>query len=177
MVTVSGLGEHIRTVPDFPHKGIMFRDITTLLSNPEAFVCAIDALAEHFTTAGISKVVGIESRGFIFAGVLAYKLRAGFVPVRKPKKLPARSLREEYALEYGTDALEIHVDAVKKGERVLLVDDLLATGGTIGAACKLVERLGGTIAGIAFLIELDFLRGRDRLASYTVHSLVHYAAE
>jgi adenine phosphoribosyltransferase len=155
----------------------MFRDITTLLGHPGAFVRAVDEMAGHFKGAGATKVVGIESRGFIFASAIAYKLGAGLVPVRKPKKLPAPVLREEYVLEYGTDALEIHADAIVSGERVLLVDDLLATGGTIGAACKLVERTGGIIGGIAFLIELDFLHGRDRLTNYRVESLIHYKEE
>ena len=173
----SDLRSHIRTIPDFPRKGIMFRDITTLLAHPGAFLRAVDAMAGLFEGTEVTKVVGIESRGFIFASAIAYKLNAGLVPVRKPKKLPAPALREEYTLEYGSDALEIHADAIARGERVLLVDDLLATGGTIGAACKLVERTGGIIAGIAFLIELDFLHGRDRLKNYSVHSVIHYQEE
>ena len=173
----SDLRTHIRTIPDFPRKGIMFRDITTLLAHPGAFAGAVDELSDHFKSANVAKVAGIESRGFIFASAIAYKLGAGLVPVRKPKKLPAPAIREEYVLEYGTDALEIHTDAIASGERVLLVDDLLATGGTIGAACRLVEREGGVIAGIGFLIELDFLHGNERLKKYNVHSLVHYEAE
>jgi adenine phosphoribosyltransferase len=155
----------------------MFRDITTLLAHPGAFGRAVDEMAGLFSGVNATKVVGIESRGFIFASAIAYKLGAGLVPVRKPKKLPAPVLREEYVLEYGTDAIEMHADAIARGERVLLVDDLLATGGTMGAACKLVERAGGIIGGIAFLIELDFLHGRDRLGNYRVDSLIHYTAE
>lgn len=177
MVISGGLIGHIRTVPDFPKKGIMFRDITTLLAEPEAFGAAIDEMFTLYSSARISKVVGIESRGFIFASALAYKMHAGLVPVRKPNKLPAKTIREEYQLEYGNDALEMHCDSISTGERVLIVDDLLATGGTVEAACKLVERMGGTIVGLAFLIELTFLNGRKRLQNYDIHSLVQYASE
>ncbi len=173
----SDLVHSIRSVPDFPKKGIVFRDITTLLKDPLAFKEAIDIFFEHYRTKGISKVVSVESRGFIFGSALAYRLGAGFVPVRKPKKLPAESIREEYQLEYGTDAVEMHVDAIAKGERVLLVDDLLATGGTILAAAKLVERLGGGIVGLAFLIELSFLNARQRLSNYDVFSIINYESE
>jgi adenine phosphoribosyltransferase len=171
------LQEFIRSVPDFPKKGIVFRDITTLLQDPVAFERSIDAFTEHFRARSIKKVVGIESRGFIFGGALAYRLKAGFVPVRKPKKLPFTTLREEYQLEYGTDALEIHTDAISKGENVLVVDDLIATGGTLQATCKLVERLGGNIIGLACLIELSFLKPRERFSGLEIFSLIRYDAE
>lgn len=177
MVTADQLKSAIRSVPDFPKKGIVFRDITTLLQNSEAFAGAIDVLHEHYKDRRIEKVVGIESRGFIFAAALAYRLGAGFVPIRKPHKLPARTIRKEYQLEYGTDALEIHVDALQRGERVLIVDDLLATGGTIAAACDLVRELGGEIIGTAFLIELSFLHGREKLQGCDIYSLVQYETE
>jgi adenine phosphoribosyltransferase len=167
----------IRSVPDFPKKGIIFRDITTLLKKPEALHEAIDLLARHYATQTITKVVGVESRGFILGGALADRLGVGFVPVRKPGKLPAKTLRQEYALEYGTDAIEIHADAITRGERVLMHDDLLATGGTMVAACKLVESLGGEIVGVSFLIELAFLQGRSRLAPRDVFSLIRYDSE
>ena len=167
----------VRTVPDFPKKGIMFRDITTLLKEPGAFQQSVDLLTEQYKEAGIQKVVGVESRGFIIGGPLAYRLHAGFVPVRKPGKLPAPTARAEYALEYGTDAVEIHTDAIKRGERILIHDDLLATGGTILATCRLVEQLGGTIVGLAFLIELTFLHARSRLGGYEVFSLIKYDSE
>ncbi len=171
------LKETIRSVPDFPKKGIVFRDITTLLKNPVAFNLAADLLTERYKDARVAKVVSAESRGYILGSVLAYRLHAGFVPVRKPGKLPAETIREEYKLEYGSDVLEMHTDAVQKGERVLVHDDLLATGGTIEATCKLVERAGGVIVGLAFLIELDFLKGRDRLKQYDVFSLIRYESE
>jgi adenine phosphoribosyltransferase len=166
----------IRDVPDFPKKGIIFKDITTLLQDGEAFRLALNRMLKKYLDADakIDKVMGIEARGFIFAGVLAYKLGCGFVPARKPGKLPYRTIREEYTLEYGTNALEIHEDAFKAGEKVLIVDDLLATGGTALAAALLVEKLGGEVAGIEFLIELDFLKGREKLAKYPVHSLITY---
>ena len=167
----------IRNVPDFPKKGVVFRDITTLLQDPGAFSNSIDILCDHYRGRKIDKVVSVESRGFIFGSALAYKLKAGFVPVRKPKKLPATTIREEYQLEYGTDSLEIHTDAVKPGEHILIVDDLIATGGTILAACKLVERLGGVVESIAFLIELSFLHGRERLGKYDVYSIIRYDSE
>ena len=177
MVITAGLDSYIRTVPNFPKQGIMFRDITTLLSDDRAFAAAIDALYEHYKSDRIEKVVGIESRGFIFGSALAYRLGAGFIPVRKPKKLPARTIHKEYKLEYGTDALEIHADALGKGERVLIVDDLLATGGTVAAACELVRELGANIVGLAFLIELTFLHGRERLTGCDIFSLIAYNAE
>ena len=174
---ITELRQTIRNVPDFPKKGIVFRDITTLLKDAKAFRNTIDAFYEKYHSERIDKVVGIESRGFIFGAPLAYKFSAGFVPVRKPKKLPAETLKEEYALEYGTDSVEVHIDAITKGERVLLVDDLLATGGTILATAKLIERLGGNIVGLAFLIELSFLKARTRLGSYDVFSLIQYDSE
>jgi adenine phosphoribosyltransferase len=177
MVNVSDLRTYIRSVPDFPKKGIVFRDITTLLQDKLAFGTAIERLYEYCKHKEIGKVVGIESRGFIFGGALAHMLDAGFVPVRKPKKLPSTTVRQEYQLEYGTDALEIHIDGIAKGERVLILDDLLATGGTAAATCKLVEQLGGTIVGVAFLIELTFLKGRDQLRDYEVFSLITYDSE
>jgi adenine phosphoribosyltransferase len=167
----------IRSVPDFPKKGIVFRDITTLLKNPQALRTAVDILVRHYADRRIDVVVGIESRGFILGGALAERLGAGFVPVRKPGKLPARVLRQEYALEYGTDAIEIHADAISKGQRVLMHDDLLATGGTMAAACSLVSSLGGEIAGVSFLIELAFLNGRKHLSQYDIHALIRYDAE
>ncbi len=169
--------EKIRTVPDFPKKGIMFRDITTLISDSCAFREAIDLLAKRYKDAGIEKVVSVESRGFIFGAPLAYVLNAGFGPVRKPGKLPAAVMRQEYSLEYGTDVIEMHTDAVRPGEKVLLLDDLLATGGTIRAACDLVKQAGGNIVGLAFLIELSFLHGRDKLKGYDVFSIVQYDSE
>ncbi len=168
------LAATIRSVPDFPIKGILFYDITTLLKDHAALKESIDRLTDHYREAGIDKVVGIESRGFIFGLPLAYQLGTGFVPVRKPGKLPAATLSESYALEYGTNSLEIHVDAITKGERVLIVDDLLATGGTAKATCNLVEQLGGIVVGLAFAIELNFLKGREKLRDYEVFSLIRY---
>jgi len=171
------LSSFIRCIPDFPRKGIVFRDITTLLKNGRALASAVDQLYGRYRDTRIDKVVSIESRGYILGAPLAYKLAAGFVPIRKPGKLPAETLRQEYALEYGKDTIEIHKDAVSRGERILLHDDLLATGGTAVAACQLIEQLGGTIAGLSFLIELDFLQGRSRLSNYDVFSLIRYEAE
>jgi adenine phosphoribosyltransferase len=168
------LKEWIRDVPDFPRAGVLFKDITTLLKDKSAFSYAIDQLLEPHIGQPIDKVVGVESRGFIFGPVLAYRLGAGFVPARKPGKLPARAERRSYALEYGSDSLEVHADAIERGERVLVVDDLLATGGTARAAVELVEGLGGTVTGCSFLIELKFLEGRRRLNGYSVHSLLQY---
>ncbi len=167
----------IRTVPDFPKKGIMFRDITTLLKDPDTFLRAADVLYDHYRNERVDKVVSVESRGFILGAILAYRLHAGFVPIRKPGKLPAATIKEEYTLEYGKDSVEMHSDAIRKGDRVLVHDDLLATGGTIGAACRLVERAGGVIAGLSFLIELDFLQGRKKLAAYEVFSIIRYDSE
>ena len=168
------LKKHIREVPDFPKAGINFYDITTLLKKPEGLRLAVDALAAQFKGARVDTVIGIEARGFIFAPALAYHLGAGFVPVRKPKKLPAECVSISYDLEYGQDTLEIHRDAVSDGNRVLIADDLLATGGTAKAVCDLVEGLGGTVAGLVFLVELEFLPGRSKLSNYEVRSLVKY---
>ena len=175
-IDVEPLKKLIREVPDFPKKGILFYDITTLLKDKSGFATLIDALSEHYIEKKIDLVIGIEARGFIFGPALAYRLNAGFVPVRKPKKLPAETAKVTYDLEYGTDTLEIHKDAVQKGQRVIIVDDLLATGGTAKACVQLVESLGGNVAGLAFAVELDFLKGRERLAGYDVMSLLHYAS-
>jgi adenine phosphoribosyltransferase len=164
----------IREVPDYPKAGILFYDLTTLLKDKEGFRCLIDRLCGHYDGHKIDLVVGIEARGFILAPALAYRLRAGFVPVRKPKKLPAKTAKVSYALEYGEDALEIHEDAVHKGQRVLLCDDLLATGGTAAAAVKLIRSLGGTVEGAAFAVELTFLNGRAKLPQLDVFSLIQY---
>ncbi len=164
----------IREVPDFPKPGILFYDITTLLKDSTGFKQVIDALACHYRDAGVETVLGIEARGFIFAPALAYALGAGFVPVRKPKKLPSDCVSVSYDLEYGTDALEMHQDALQEGQRVLIVDDLLATGGTAAATCRLVEQVGGNVAGMGFVIELTFLNGRQKLAGRDVFSLLQY---
>lgn len=164
----------IRTVPDFPKPGILFYDITTLLKESAGLAQLIDAFAAHYIGKEIDVVLGIEARGFIFGPALAYRLNAGFVPVRKPKKLPAETICVNYDLEYGTDSLEIHKDAIQPGQRVLIVDDLLATGGTMQATVQLVERLGGHIAGLGFAIELDFLKGRAKFPQLAVFSLLHY---
>lgn len=171
------LKNFIRTIPDFPKKGIMFKDITTLIKDKDAFQYAVEELYKLCKNKGITKVVGIESRGFILGSALALKLGAGFVPIRKPGKLPAEKLSESYALEYGIDSIEIHKDAIVPGDLILLHDDLLATGGTMGAACKLVEKLGAKVVQISFLIELSFLNGREKLKNYDVHSLINYDSE
>lgn len=168
------LEEKIRDVPDFPIKGVLFKDITTLLKDPDAYHQALDLMVERFKNKGIEIVVGMESRGFIFAAPMAYLLGAGLVPVRKLGKLPAETVRAEYSLEYGTNTLEIHKDAIKPGQKVLVVDDLLATGGTTVATVQLVEKLGGQVTGVAFLIELAFLRGRDKLKGYDVYSQIQF---
>jgi adenine phosphoribosyltransferase len=168
------LKSKIRHVPDFPKPGILFYDITTLLGDPAGLRETIDALSAPYRDAGIERVVGIESRGFILASAIADRLGAGFVPIRKPGKLPAATISESYALEYGTDALQIHADAVAPGQRVLLVDDVLATGGTASAAVNLVSRLGGQIHAVAFLIELTFLKGREKLGATPVQSVLLY---
>ena len=168
------LKSKIRHVPDFPKAGILFYDITTLLQDPKGFREAIDSLAVPFQNQGIDVVVGIESRGFIFGSAVADRLGAGFTPVRKPGKLPSTTVRESYALEYGTDALEMHDDGVKSGQRVLIVDDLLATGGTARATMDLVKRLGGRVHALAFLIELVALNGRGRLVGEQVHTVLKY---
>ncbi len=168
------LKQKIRHVPDFPKPGILFYDITTLLADPEGFRETVDALARPFRDAGIEQVVGIESRGFILASVVADRLGAGFVPIRKPGKLPSATVQESYALEYGSDALEMHQDAVKPGQPVLIIDDVLATGGTARAAASLVRKIGGDLRALAFLIELDFLNGRQRLNGEQVFSVLRY---
>jgi adenine phosphoribosyltransferase len=168
------LKAHVRDVLDYPKSGIVFKDITPLLGAPDAFRATVDALAEPYATTRVDKVIGIEARGFVFAAPVAYGLHAGFVPVRKPGKLPWDIEREEYELEYGTDLLEIHKDAVAPGEHVLVVDDVIATGGTAAATARLVERLGGEVMGFAFVLELGFLHGRDKLPGYEVHTLVTY---
>ena len=168
------LASRIRDVPDFPHKGIVFKDITTLLKDGPSLRQALDQLTDLVRGWDIDLVAGMESRGFIFAAPIAYKLGLGFVPVRKLGKLPAETISAEYALEYGTNTLELHVDAIDPGQRVLIVDDLLATGGTVGATIDLVERLDGVVAGTAFLVELTFLDGRRHLEGYRVASLIKY---
>ncbi len=164
----------VRDVPDFPDPGIVFKDITPVLSDPNAFSTIIDLIVVHFGRGNVDKVVGIEARGFILAAPVAYHFGAGVVPVRKKGKLPSATVEEEYSLEYGTASLEIHRDAVATGERVLVVDDVLATGGTAKAAASLVERIGGKVCGIACLIELDFLHGRDKLQAYDLFTLLRY---
>ena len=164
----------IREVPDFPKPGILFYDITTLLKDKTGFATLIDKLSESFIAQDVDLVLGMEARGFIFAPALAYRLNAGFVPVRKPGKLPAECVKFDYALEYGTNTLEIHRDAIQPGQRVLIVDDLLATGGTAEATAKLAESLGGKVAGLGFVVELEFLKGRDKLKGYEVTSLLNY---
>ena len=171
---VEQLKKLIREVPDFPKKGILFYDITTLLKDKTGLATLIDKLAEHYISQDIDLVLGMEARGFIFAPALAYRLNAGFVPVRKPGKLPAECVRYDYTLEYGTNTLEVHRDAIQKGQRVLIVDDLLATGGTAEATAKLAESLGAKIAGLGFVVELTFLNGRDKLKNYDVMSLLRY---
>ena len=167
----------IRTVPDWPKPGVKFKDITPLLRNPAGLALAVEYLSQPFRNQHIDLVVGAESRGFIFGTAVAASLSAGFVPVRKPGKLPAATRAADYELEYGTDTLEVHVDAVRRGQRVLMVDDLLATGGTMAACCRLVEELGGKIVGVAVLIELEFLHGRRRLDRYPVYSIIKVSQE
>jgi len=168
------LKKKIRDVPDFPKKGIIFKDITTLLQDSDTFRLSINLLSKKHQNEKIDKVVGVEARGFIFGAALAYALNSGFVIIRKPGKLPHHTIKQTYELEYGTDEIEIHEDAVKSGERILLVDDLLATGGTMAAAAELLAKLGGEIIGISFLIELTFLHGREKLKNYDIHSLLKY---
>ena len=168
------LKSHIREVPDFPKPGILFYDITTLLQHPLALRMTVDRFVWLFTRKRIDKVIGIESRGFMFAPIVAYDLNAGFVPVRKPGKLPAEKIRETYALEYGNDTLEMHRDAIQPGEQVLIVDDVVATGGTAAATARMVESLGGVVAGFGFIIELTFLDGRKKLGEHQVASLIQY---
>ncbi len=164
----------IRDVPDFPEPGIVFKDITPVLADPIAFSTIIDLIVVHFGRGNVDKVVGIEARGFIIAAPVAYHFGAGFVPIRKKGKLPAATLSEEYSLEYGTATLEVHTDAFHPGERVLIVDDVLATGGTAQATASLVERIGAKVCGISCLIELDFLKGREKLGGYDLFTLIHY---
>jgi len=171
------LKDLIRDIPNFPIEGIIFKDITTLLKDNSGYEVTLEKFYNLSKNKGITKVIGIESRGFIFGGALAAKLNAGFVPIRKPGKLPAETLKEKYTLEYGTDTIEIHKDAINNNDVVLLHDDLLATGGTIEAACKLIEKMGARIAQISFLIELDFLNGREKIKNYDVQSLIHYDGE
>ena len=168
------LKELIRSVPDFPKPGILFYDITTLLKDKTGFAQLIDAFAQYYIGKKVDLVLGIEARGFIFGPALAYRLNAGFVPVRKPKKLPAAVERVQYDLEYGSDSLEIHADAIVPGQRVIIVDDLLATGGTMEATIELVKRMGGEIVGLTVAIELDFLKGREKFPEIDVFSLMHY---
>ncbi len=168
------LKQHIRHVPDFPKAGILFYHITTLLRNAEGFAMTIDLLAGPFVGKGIDVVVGIESRGFILGAAVAERIKAGFIPIRKPGKLPSKTLKESYALEYGTDSLEVHEDAIEGGQRVLIVDDVLATGGTASAAAKMVRALGGDLHALAFLIELQFLNGKSKLADERVFSVLQY---
>ncbi|MCB0153328.1 MAG: adenine phosphoribosyltransferase [Anaerolineae bacterium] len=168
------LASTVRGVPDFPIEGILFYDITTLLKNSTALKSSIDQFTHRYRDAGVDMIVGIESRGFIFGMPLAYQLGVGFVPVRKPGKLPAETIAESYTLEYGSNTLEIHVDAIQAGQKVLVVDDLLATGGTAKATCSLIEKLGGEVIGLAFAIELNFLNGRQRLSGYDIFSLIRY---
>jgi adenine phosphoribosyltransferase len=168
------LEKMIRDVPDFPKEGIIFKDITTLIKDPLAFREAVDVLADHYADQKIDLVAAVEARGYVFGAPIAYKLGAGFVLVRKAGKLPSETLREEYELEYGTDAVEMHKDAVQRGQRVLIVDDLIATGGSAAATARLVERLGGEVVSIAFLVELTFLHGVDELKGYDVFTVIQY---
>jgi len=173
-LTSNELKHLIREVPDFPKKGILFYDITTLLKDKVGFATLVDRLSEHYVDQKIDLVLGMEARGFIFAPALAYRLNAGFVPVRKVGKLPAETVKFDYALEYGTNSLEMHKDAIQKGQRVLIVDDLLATGGTAEATAKLAAALGANIVGLGFVVELEFLKGRDKLKEYDVMSVLRY---
>jgi len=170
------LKKKIREIPDFPKKGILFYDVTTLLKDAAALKYAVDKIIEHYPKqkVKIDKVVSMESRGFILGSILAYKLQAGFVPIRKPGKLPAKTFTQEFEKEYGKDSFEVHEDAIEKGENVLIIDDLLATGGTAKATIELVKKLGGKIGGLTFLIELDLLKGREKLKDYDIFSLIHY---
>lgn len=171
------LKQFIRNVPDFPVQGIMFRDITTLIKEPRAFKYVIDQLYDRFQDKKIDQIVGIESRGFIFGGALAHRLGCGFVPARKLGKLPGATIEESYELEYGRNSLQMHTDAIAKGDRVVIIDDLLATGGTLAATSRLVERLGGEVIEIAVVVELSFLKGRGRLKKYSLYSMVEYDSE
>jgi adenine phosphoribosyltransferase len=176
-MTTDELKSKIRNVPDFPIKGVMFRDITTLIKDKTAFKYVIDQLYERYKDKKIDQIIGIESRGFIFGGALAHRLCCGFIPARKPGKLPAKTIEESYELEYGRTSLQLHVDAIKPGDRVVVLDDLLATGGTLRATANMVERLGGTIVEIAVIIELTFLKGRDKLKNYDIYAMLEYDSE
>jgi adenine phosphoribosyltransferase len=176
-MNIDDLKDRIRSIPNFPKPGVIFRDITTLLNDAQAYRKVIDIYYEHFKDKSINKIVAIESRGFIFGGALAYKLNAAFVPVRKLGKLPGETIKKDYELEYGVDSLEMHKDAIVPGDNVLVVDDLLATGGTLAASCGLVEKLGGNIAGIAVLIELTFLKGQEPFSRYDYLPLIKYSSE
>lgn len=173
-LSASDLKSAIREIPDFPKKGILFYDITTLLKDPKLFALVLEGMATRYQGAGIQKVVAIEARGFIFGAPLAQRLQAGFVPIRKPGKLPADVYESTYTLEYGNSTIAMHRDAVQEGERVLLVDDLLATGGTMAAAVDLVNRRGGSISGLTFMVELTDLKGRDKLKGFDIHALIQY---
>lgn len=174
MADVKKLAESVRDVPDFPKPGILFKDITTLIKDPALFSEVIDWFVETYNGSNITSVAAIEARGYLFASAVAYRLKAGLVPIRKPGKLPADTISVSYDLEYGSDSVEVHRDAFEKGSRVLLIDDLLATGGTAGAACQLIEKAGAEVVSVAFVIELDFLSGKDKLAGYDVRSLIHF---
>ena len=171
------LGRYIRSIPDFPKKGILFRDVTTLIKNKKAFKQSVDEMAKIYKGKKIDMIAAVEARGFIFGGALAYKLGVGFIPIRKKGKLPYKTHRVTYDLEYGTDTLEVHTDAIKKGMRVLVVDDLLATGGTVGAVVEMMKRLKAKIVGILFLIELVDLKGKDKLKDYPLRSLIKFRGE
>lgn len=164
----------IRDIPDFPKKGIVFKDITPLLGDPKAFAAAVDQIATHYASSGISKVAGIEARGFLFAGAVAQKLNAGVIPVRKKGKLPYKTVSQSYDLEYGSDTVEIHEDAAKAGEKVLLIDDLIATGGTAKASCELLEKTGAKVESLCFIVDLTFLKGKEKLGGRDVFALLEY---
>lgn len=168
------LKKYIRDIPDFPQKGVMFRDITTLLKEPEPFKYVIDTIVDKYEKEKVDKLVSVEARGYIFGGAIAYKLNCGFVPVRKPGKLPAETVSIEYTLEYGKNVVEIHRDSINQGERVLVFDDVLATGGTVLATCKLIEKLGGQVIGCAFIGDLTYLKGKEKLRDYKTFALVQY---
>jgi adenine phosphoribosyltransferase len=171
---VMDLKKYIRDIPDFPQKGVMFRDITTLLKEPEPFRYAVDTIVDRYKDQRVDKLVSVEARGYIFGGVIAYRLNCGFVPVRKPGKLPAETVAIDYTLEYGKNTIEMHRDAIAPGEMVLVFDDVLATGGTVQATCKLIEGVGGKIIGCAFISDLTYLKGSEKLRKYDVFSLVQY---
>ena len=174
VIVAEDLKKLIREIPDYPKPGILFYDITTLIKDRAGFARVVDYMTSPYLDKNVDLVLGMEARGFIFGPAMAYRLNAGFIPVRKPKKLPGETVSHTYDLEYGTDTLEIHKDAIQPGQRVLIVDDLLATGGTAEATAKLATTLGAEICGLAFVVELDFLKGRDRLKGYDVHTLLHY---